>query len=212
MPWSKDRKRQTRERIVEVAATAFRQHGIAQVGVADVMHRAGLTHGGFYAHFASKDDLLFAALAHASGQANTMLETLGNENLSADRLLDAALTYLSETHMTHPERGCPIPTLGPELMRTNQKTRATLATEIRRRLMKLRALMPAHLPLETQNRQVAGALACMIGGLIVARGLKETDGREFLNHCRNFLRKALASPNPMTVTARKLRRTKRPKT
>jgi TetR/AcrR family transcriptional repressor of nem operon len=58
MPWPKEHKRNTRARIVEAAAGEFRKHGIAQVGVAEVMRRAGLTHGGSYAHFDSKEDLL----------------------------------------------------------------------------------------------------------------------------------------------------------
>jgi TetR/AcrR family transcriptional regulator, transcriptional repressor for nem operon len=198
MPWPKEHKRRTRQRIVEAAAAAFRQHGIDQIGVADIMRRAGLTHGGFYAHFASKDDLLSAALAHASIQANNMLATLKNDDASSDRLLNAALTYLGSAHLTHPERGCPIPSLGPELTRHSQKARTTLASEIRRRLKTLGDLMPPSLPLETRNRQVAGVLACMIGGLIVARGLKETEGQEFLNHCRDFLREALANSDPKT--------------
>jgi AcrR family transcriptional regulator len=106
MPWPKEHKRNTRARIVEAAAAEFRQHGITQVGVADVMRRAGLTHGGFYAHFASKEDLLAEALVYASEQVNSMLETPRKDDTSAHRLLSAAMTYLSSFHTSQPELGC----------------------------------------------------------------------------------------------------------
>ena len=61
MPWPKERKRMTRQRIVQAAASAFRKQGIADVGIAELMKQAGLTHGGFYGYFRSKDDLIACA-------------------------------------------------------------------------------------------------------------------------------------------------------
>jgi TetR/AcrR family transcriptional regulator, transcriptional repressor for nem operon len=193
MPWPKEHKRNTRERIVEAAAAAFRQHGIAQVSVADVMRRAGLTHGGFYAHFASKDDLLAEALVYASAEANGLLEMPLKNDAPAHQLLNAAMTYLSSGHLAHPERGCPVAALGPELVRSNEKVRRALTAEIRRRRKKLQALAPADVSAETLRQQVAGAFACMLGGLILARGMKEAEGLEFLKDCHSFLRGALPS-------------------
>jgi TetR/AcrR family transcriptional regulator, transcriptional repressor for nem operon len=193
MPWPKEHKRNTRARIVEAAAAEFRQRGVTQVGVADIMRRAGLTHGGFYAHFASKEDLLAEAVVYASEQVNNMLETSLEEDASAQRLLSAAVTYLSLFHLAHTERGCPVASLGPELLRSSQKIRRTLAAAIRSRLKKLYELTPARLPPERRRRQVAGALACMVGGLILARGLKNSEGLELLKDCHVFLREALAS-------------------
>ncbi len=74
MPWPKEHKRNTRERIIEAAAGAFRERGIADVGVAEIMRDAGLTHGGFYAHFASKEELLAEAVRFASAQVTNLLE------------------------------------------------------------------------------------------------------------------------------------------
>ena len=200
MPWPKGYKRNTRDRIVEAAAAALRQNGIAEVGVADLMRRAGLTHGGFYAHFESKDDLVAAALEYASAQAHSMLEIPLKEDTPANRLLRAAMTYLSSAHLAHPEWGCPVAALGPELMRSSQKIRRVLAADIRKRRKKLDDLVPPEVPLETRRRQVAGALACMIGGLILARGLNESEGKEFLNDCHRFLREALTSSGPEGAT------------
>jgi TetR/AcrR family transcriptional repressor of nem operon len=193
MPWPKEHKRNTRARIVEAAAGEFRKHGIAQVGVAEVMHRAGLTHGGFYAHFDSKEDLLAETLEYASEQVNGLLDTPPEDDASARRLLSAAMTYLSSFHLTHPERACPVATLGPELLRSSQKVRRTLAAQIRRRLKKLHDLTPARVPPESRREQAAGTFACMVGGLILARALKESEGRKFLKDCHAFLREALAS-------------------
>src|SRR6516165_1155189 len=133
MSWPKDHKQVTRQRIVEAAAAAFRERGVADVGIAEIMRRAGLTHGGFYAHFDSKEDLLAEALMYASEQVNSMLETPPEEHVSGSPLLAAAMTYLSPFHLTHPERACPVASLGPELLRSSQKVQRTLAAEIRTR-------------------------------------------------------------------------------
>src|SRR6516164_4082191 len=119
MSWPKDHKQATRQRIVEAAAAAFRERGVADVGVAEIMRRAGLTHGGFYAHFDSKDDLLAAALDQAATQVTSMLETAVKNRPGPDQLLNVALTYLSPPHLIHPESGCPVAALGPELVRSS---------------------------------------------------------------------------------------------
>jgi TetR/AcrR family transcriptional regulator, transcriptional repressor for nem operon len=192
MPWPKEHKRQTRDRIIKVAASAFRQEGISELGVAEIMERAGLTHGGFYAHFASKEDLLIEALRHASAEANEMLVTAApSKGVSGSpALLDAALTYLSFFHLEHIEKGCPIAALGPELERAGQKLKRTFSTEITKRLEKLYELTTGGT--KRRRQQAAGALACMVGGLIVARGLKESERAEFLKDCQAFLREALS--------------------
>jgi TetR/AcrR family transcriptional regulator, transcriptional repressor for nem operon len=192
MPWPKEHKQNTRERIVGAAAAAFRQNGADKVGVSEIMQEAGLTHGGFYAHFASKEDLLIEALRYASEEANELLETESpaRGESSAPRLLAAALTYLSPYHLEHVERGCPIAALGPELIRSSQKVRRSFATEITRRLERLYELATGGV--KKRRQQAAGALACMVGGLIVARGLKEPERLEFLKDCQFFLREALS--------------------
>src|SRR5260370_25681928 len=98
MSWPKERKRETRERIVEAAAAAFREHGVDKVGVAEVMRRAGLTHGGFYAHFASKEDLLAETVTHAVAQVTTMLKTLLEADAFGNKLLKVATAYFSPAH------------------------------------------------------------------------------------------------------------------
>lgn len=189
MPWPANHKEQTRARIVAAAAGAFREHGIPAVAVGDVMTRAGLTHGGFYAHFASKDELLAAALAHASGETIATLDELDG-NASSD-LASAVDAYLSPAHLAHPERGCPIASLGPELVRGPQPVRQTLAKGLRERLEHLAALVTPRFAAKTRRRRASAALACMVGGMIVARGLKPAEQSAFLADCRAFMREAL---------------------
>ena len=129
MPWPDDRKTRTREKIVQAAAAAFRAGGITNVRVEDVMARAGLTHGGFYAHFRSKEELLREAVKHAGDQTLTNLARPLSE-APAERRLQAVIdAYLSPAHVAHPERGCPLATLGPEIARTAGRTHGVLAEE-----------------------------------------------------------------------------------
>src|SRR5262249_21421676 len=193
MSWPKDHKQATRQRIVEAAAAAFRQRGIADVGVAEIMRRAGLTHGGVYAPFDSQEDLLAAALNHAATQVTRMLEMAVKNRAGPDQLLNAALAYLSPPHLAHPERGCPVAALGPELARSSKKVQQKLATAIRTRLKKLFDMISSGVPLEKRRQRAAGAVACMVGGLVLARGLKESEALELLNDCHAFLRDALAT-------------------
>lgn len=193
MAWPKERKGETRQRIVQAAATAFRKKGVADVGIAELMKSAGLTHGGFYAHFSSKEDLLAEALAHASQQVSATVRQAANNQPSPAALLSIADAYLSPKHLQHPEAGCPVAALGPELARSTGKVRQTLANGIRARLQVLAGLVPDDSK-ETERRQVAtGALACMVGGLILARGLPESEALQLIDDCRSFIRQGLAT-------------------
>jgi TetR/AcrR family transcriptional repressor of nem operon len=200
MPWPKDHKAQTRDRIVAAAAAAFRAEGVSGVGVDDIMASAGLTRGGFYAHFSSKDELLAQALERASCQT---LETLSKafESAPAERRLDAVVdTYLSPRHAAHPDRGCPLAALGSELARAGGKSRRVLANGVKRRLEWLRELAPLRRRGRAQDEQVVGALACMVGGLILARAVGGKESEELLESCRGFLHRALRAA-PATRSA-----------
>jgi TetR/AcrR family transcriptional repressor of nem operon len=120
-----------------------------------------------------------------------MVETRGASNATQKGLLGAAFIYLSSAHCAHPEWGCPIASLGPDLVRSSTKAQRALAADIRKRLKQLFDLTPAETPAEARRRQAAGAFACMVGGLIIARGLGESDGLEFLKDCKRFLGEAL---------------------
>src|SRR5262249_31939588 len=117
VPWSEEHKQKTRDRIIDSAATGFRGRGLQQPSVAAIMRGAGLTHGGFYAHFESKDELVAEAIARASAQVSSLFATRPVDVASGSPVLDVAEKYLSPSHFAHPERGCPIAALGGELTR-----------------------------------------------------------------------------------------------
>src|SRR6478736_1112796 len=129
------RKQETHERIVDVAARAIRRHGYAGVGVADVMKEAGLTHGGFYAHFDSRDALLVEALERAgreSGEAVTRaLERRAAKGVSAFRALVEA--YLGDEHLASLETGCPVAALACDIPRQSDAVREASAVRCCRR-------------------------------------------------------------------------------
>src|SRR5262245_55975207 len=106
---------ETRRRIVRAAARRFREQGIAATGLADLMEAAGLTHGGFYKHFSSKDQLVAEATAEALG---TLLE----EMAALPTVGAAVAAYLSPRHRDNPASGCPLAALGGELARSDKKT------------------------------------------------------------------------------------------
>jgi len=107
------RKQLTHERIVDTAARALRGNGFHGVGVADVMKQAGLTHGGFYAHFPSRDVLLAEALQRAGEHSRERLRRsiAGGEARGLSRFRALVDAYLSERHLKEPESGCPVAAL-----------------------------------------------------------------------------------------------------
>lgn len=217
MPWPREHKAETRDRILTAAAAAFREEGVEGVSVAEVMARAGLTHGGFYAHFASKDELLAESLDHAlretrdslarsSGVATATRGDTGGAH-AADQLLAVADAYLSPLHRDHPERGCPIAALAPELTRADRSVRRSLASSIRARLDWLAGFLPGRLSRRERERRATAAFACMVGGMLLSRGLDEADGLRVLADCRAFLHEALGSSSTSAdEAARRARR------
>src|SRR5262245_40891606 len=121
MRYGKTHKQETRAKVLTIAAKALREKGPQGVGVAEVMNTAGLTHGGFYAHFRSKDAILTDALNEVfAEQTSTMMRI--TEGLSPRRALAAYIDhYVSPGHRDHPGIGCPLPALNSELPRQSKK-------------------------------------------------------------------------------------------
>jgi len=187
MPWPKEHKSRTRRTIVAAASTAFRAEGISGVRVGDVMTRAGLTHGGFYAHFDSKADLLREALDYSAEQTLEALSKPLTDVPSEDRWRTAVDSYLSPAHVAHPEVGCPLASLGAEVARADSATRKRLANVVRRRLAWMRQLRPQGRPRAVSDEDVIGSAACMLGGVILARAVGGKEASAILSACREFI-------------------------
>ena len=145
---------ETRKRIVRAAARKFRERGIVATGLNDLMKAAGLTRGGFYKHFESKDQLVAEAT------------TAALEGMAAHPTTSAAVAaYLSARHRDDPASGCPLAAIGSELSRTDKKTREA-ATEGFKRLVAVLAGKP-----KTENawRRALVAVVTMIGAVTMSR-------------------------------------------
>jgi len=178
-------KEATHERIVEVAARAIRLNGCAGVGIADVMREAGLTHGGFYAHFESRDALLVAALERAGDERAAVVSQIAQERagkgISTFRSLVEA--YLADGQIASPETGCPVAALACEMPRQSQMVREASA----RRVQRLIAAVGATLP--KKQRAAASVIAgTLVGSLQLARALGDNpEGRAVLSTARDAL-------------------------
>src|SRR5262245_6366716 len=156
---SREEAAQTRRRIVEAASRELRKNGIVATGLNDLMKAAGLTHGGFYKHFESKDQLVAEAYAEAVAALNEKVSAAGS---------GAAASYLSTRHRDNPADGCPLAAIGSELSRSDDKTRA-LATEGFLKLVEAMAGQLGKLPPAVARRRALVAVSTMIGALTVSR-------------------------------------------
>ncbi len=179
------RKEETHERIVDVAARVLRRNGYAGVGVADVMKEAGLTHGGFYAHFESRDALLVEALARAGQDSAAKVaraaEARRGKGVSAFRSL--VETYLADGHLASLESGCPVAALGGEMPRQSPAVREASAVRVERLIGAVREALPAG------SRSAASVVAgTLVGSLQLARALGDNAaGRATLAAARKAL-------------------------
>ena len=165
-------KAETRERIVRAAATAIRHRGYAGAGVAEVMADAGLTHGGFYAHFESRDALLAEAAGAAGADGIGQLARIAQAAPPGHGLEALVDSYLSDRHVAQAGRGCPLVAAGSELPRQSAEVRRA-ATE---RIKEMVDLVERHGPAWGQAAGHEAALAqlsCMVGAMIIARAVDE---------------------------------------
>src|ERR1700737_1674414 len=130
MRHSNAEKAKTHKRIVAIASKRFREEGLAGIGIADLMKEAGLTVGGFYKHFKSRDDLVAEAVGSALGVWKRQVEAAASDGplVTYESLVDE---YLSEAHRNHPGTGCPVGALAGEIARSDKRTRALVSRKIR---------------------------------------------------------------------------------
>jgi TetR/AcrR family transcriptional repressor of nem operon len=164
---SREKFAENRERILDCAARLFREKGYDGVGVADIMQAAGLTHGGFYGHFASKDDLIAQASRRASADFLPAMQALARR--SPDTALDTIISnYLAAKHRDHPEVGCPFAALGSDMARQGDAGRAAATTSMRAQLDLLEPLMPDE-SVDDRRSAAMATFATLVGTLVLAR-------------------------------------------
>lgn len=185
MRTSTDRKTQTHDRIVEVAARAIRRGGYDGIGVADIMKEAGLTHGGFYAHFASRDAMLVEAMQRAGRESDLAVsERIAQRRAEGDTPFAALVnSYLHDGHLAGVERGCMVAALASEMPRQKD----AVLDAARQRLQALIELVRRALPEGTSPEQAPVVTASLIGALQMARTLGGKAGKTMLANARQAL-------------------------
>lgn len=162
MKVSREQMAENRKRILSVASRLFREKGFESVSVAEVMKGAGLTHGGFYGHFSSKDELIAQSLAHA-------YEPAEDDSLDFDAFLDR---YLSTQHRDHPAKGCPTAGLAAETRHQGAAARAAIAEGLRAQIVRISESLPCGTA-EERRRAAIGTWSAMVGAVILARSVDE---------------------------------------
>src|SRR5215471_13953331 len=156
-----------REKIVDVASRLFREKGFDGIGVADLMKEAGLTHGGFYGHFESKDDLVAQSLGGALVKEGWVQRLTGKPKPSFTEVVRA---YLSPRHRDHPGAGCAFAALGSDVIRQPRSVRHVFTEGLRGRVEALRSVLPGG---RNAKREALAAMAAMVGGLMLARAVDD---------------------------------------
>lgn len=167
MKVTRDQAAQNRARIVELAARRFRECGFSGIGVSDLMHEAGLTHGGFYGHFASKEDLMAEACATALVDSIAGWQQVA-QKVDTHPLARIRARYLSAKHRNDPGSGCLIAALGSDIARQSGKVRGVVTQGVRELIDLFARLSPRAAKTE-KRKQAIMTLAEVVGALVLAR-------------------------------------------
>src|SRR3954469_24889398 len=177
MRYEPEHKARTRDRIVRSAARKLRAEGFGGSGVASVMKASGLTVGGFYKHFRSKDELLADAIAESfSGSSEKIYSSVQNVSRE-DRWKELVRLYLSPEHCDHPDSGCPVAALAPEMGRARLGVRKRISGLIKERAERWVAFMPGGTVTERQQN-FSVIFSAMAGAVSIARILTEPADRQ----------------------------------
>lgn len=178
MPYTAEHKQRTRGRIVEAARRLFKTHGYEGVGIDAIMAEAGLTRGGFYAHFETKE-ALFAEVVEWLGPTDDMRERfLAEKDACGDNVEAFIRTYLSPEHRDQPGRGCPLATLSVDISRAGPEARRSYTRALRAAAARFARFFPRR---AARNEELAYALlASCIGGMVLARAVEDRESADFI--------------------------------
>jgi TetR/AcrR family transcriptional regulator, transcriptional repressor for nem operon len=180
MGYSKSDKAETHTRIVKVAAKRFRELGLEGIGVADVMREAGVTVGGFYKHFGSRDELVVEALATAFKDLDVW------EEHTAD-MAHLLQNYLTEAHRDAPGTGCAMGALVGDMTRGSKSARALYTARVKRSLAFFSALLPSNRRSDKRRRALL-ILSALLGAINLSRAVSDPNlSREILHGVREEL-------------------------
>jgi len=171
MKVSREQAAENRARVLEVAGRLFREKGFDGIAVADIMQGAGLTHGGFYHQFASKNDLAAQACAQVLGEAAARWKKLGETD---DPLGTLVGSYLSARHRDGPGKGCAIPSLAAEAVRQPTPVRAAFTKGLRDFLDILATFVPGRSAAARREKALA-TMSGMVGAMVLARAVNDAD-------------------------------------
>ncbi len=192
MGHSRAEKAKTHKRIVSIASKKFREEGLAGVGIAELMKEAGLTVGGFYKHFDSRDDLVAEAVSSAFGGWKRRVDAAasGGPPVSLAKLID---DYLNAAHRDDPGTGCAFSALAPEIARSDKRTRAITTEQVRNDIQLIAGLIPGR-DAHAVRSQAILTFSALVGAMSLARTVSdEVLSREILKTVAELL-KNLASP------------------
>jgi len=183
MRYSQDHKAQTHQRIIKEASVRFRRDGIGATGLQPLMKALGLTHGGFYSHFKSKDELVEKALQAAGDEVDVVCAEL----FAQDRPLEAFInTYLSQWHQTSPHEGCPLPTMSSELGMRGQPSPTSDAV-LSARLRQIQDTLEGQ---DAAERSIV-IMSTLVGALLLSRSVENPGlARQILDITRESLKQA----------------------
>jgi TetR/AcrR family transcriptional regulator, transcriptional repressor for nem operon len=187
MRYGPEHKAATHQKIVQDASRRVRAEGLNGAAVAAVMRDTGLTHGGFYKHFASKDDLLVESLKEAFREIEETLVRAAEEAPPGEGWKAIVKTYLRPEMCEHPEHGCPLATLAPELARVDKRMKPQIVGELVNYKSRMLPFMPGRRTAD-KERAFFAIFSAMIGAVEIGRLLPDPAMRDkVLGNARDFL-------------------------
>ena len=179
---SRDEKDRSHLRIIASASRLFRERGMDGASVGDVMQDAGLTHGGFYKHFESKDALVESAIAAAF---DDLLHRFGTDHIQ-EAFCRFQTQYLSEEHRSNPGLGCPVAALGQEVGRGSESLKVAFGTGVKRIISAIVARMTGST--SAKRKAAIREFSMLVGAIVIARASDDATAREVLSACRKNVR------------------------
>jgi TetR/AcrR family transcriptional repressor of nem operon len=177
MKVSREQMAENRRRILDVASRLFKDKGFDAVSVAEVMKAAGLTHGGFYGHFTSKDDLV----------AQTLAQALSSDSVGDGEFNSFVRSYLAPRHRDNPGNGCPTAGLAAAIRHQTPAAKAVMTDGLRSQIARIEQALPEQGAAE-KRRAAIGSWAAMVGAVILARAVDDTElSDEVLEQTRKWI-------------------------